>query len=159
MTDLTLPTPAQRARAARRWLAFVALVLTLIALMNGVLIVVTQQVHPQLVEAHPYLACVADGDAAAALKRFRQAGATLAVQADGARRRITLSAAGALATPAVVQVYRPDAPALDQELDWRDGRVPLPLQLPRPGIWHLHLTSRDGRWQADCTWDEPDGRR
>jgi hypothetical protein len=131
------------------WPWFAAAVLALVAIADGSLIVAARVTRPAAVEARPWLASADLDRLKASRERFTAAGYRLLVNEDGAGVRISLVPYGATIGAAKITLYRPDDAVLDRQLRWNDPSTDLRIEVPRAGLWRLHLESTNGLFAAD----------
>lgn len=127
-----------------RWWMPLALAVGIAALANLVLIGVAWRVHPGKVEAHPYASSAQEDAHLAAQAAFAARGWSLHCATDAGGVTLRLEApSGAKPDSASIDLYRPDDERLDRMVPWADPAQAVHLDLPRPGLWELHLTLHD----------------
>ena len=125
------------------------------AITNLGIIVAGGRVRPQPVEDRPWLASVTFDERKAAESRFTASGLRLSAEPEPGAVRFRL--AGASLADARLELYRPDDRALDHVVAWPDTTRPLPLALPRAGLWRVRLTgtASDGLVVAELLTERP----
>jgi hypothetical protein len=155
LSPTAAPVPA---RGRNRWPWFAVVVLTLVAIADGTMVTASHLIHPGLVEDHPWLTSATIDQQKAARARFAATGARLQVTAlaAGRMRCEVLGAPAAVITgmgALVIQLYRPDQPALDRDIPWADAAQAQVVTLGHDGFWRVHLRDIQGSEIADAEVD------
>ncbi len=120
------------------WAYAPAIAIGMAAIANLGLILAGGRVRPQAVEDRPWLASVGFDARKAAETSFVASGRRLIAEPERGGVRFRLEGPGLSETR--LELYRPDDRDLDHVVPWPDSSRPLPLALPRAGLWRVRLT-------------------
>jgi len=135
-------------------LAPVLLLGTTVAFCVLIIVIAYAVVRPRPVETNPWLASTHEDAKHNARRRFIAEDRHLSVAtATGA---VTFSLVGPATVAAwQVRLYRPNDPAQDRLVPWRDGAQPMVVSDLAAGAWQVSISDVGGTWLTETAFSVP----